>query len=1081
MRHFTSTASRILGILTFVLLIMLSMSPHAGAAPVTIQIGSLANDVAWDYQAGGQQHGGDMSGTIPLGNINSTETRVRAFIKFDITAFAGKTLENATLNLPRETVYGVVGGTHNVSVDMVDYDAGAGPFASSPALIGLSVTAGTTYNVSNPAANYAVNITSAVQTAIQRGYSYVTFRIKDNTIDASSASPYMLLLNTGPSLTLTEAPSISLGDTNTNIAWDYAGGTQFHTGLWEGIIPVGNINPTPTHTRAFIKFPISEFLGRILSGATFTLPRYTSWNIVPSTITHILAVDLVDYDAGATAFSNSPPLIERTITSGPTFGVTNSVGTYRVDVTSIVQTAISRGYQYVTFRIRDLTVEAGSDWPAHVFFAGTPTLALAEQSLSLVENGVGRVSIHNIGSGAPLAIEQYAAQQLQAAFTTATGVTPPINPTTASAVQIKLGLASDFTTPVGTTNEQAYRYWRAADGHIEVIGNSPGALMWAVGDFCRNVLNISWPVANGQIARIGADRPTLRIDKVDVLNWPDFTRRGWTIGDNTDGYGYNDLIGNWMAHTGGNVNIVPMSQVDNAQAKRLARGIEPDTSMHSFSWLIPPNEFGTCHPEYFPLIGGNRVVSTDPNSTNVQLCLSNPDVLSTTVEKAQIWLDIYPEVAVFGVSPNDGPDGWCQCANCEAWDGDQAGQGKYSNRLIHFCNLVAQGIATSHPDRMIGTLAYARAVDPPTIAVHPKVAITFATGGRNFMKKLTDPTDSVNAMIMNRLNGWLAKSSHIQLWEYYYYTGIERIAVPWTRTLCTEFVELHAAGLEGIVAETVPKFWSGMSLFSYAFSRLSWDSTLTYDDIMADFCNERYGPAAAYMYLFHRLYEDTIYANVPSMPALGPGEQLISPTFTNTQLATLDSYLTSAASIASSTGTTYHQSQVAAERSLFDSMLALRIDPATTPGIGPNLINDSGAELYPSDDGPWDIDVQSGNYSFDRPTSGAHSGTQSLRIHSTGASGWSRWHQAVSGFVVGKKYTVRIWVKATSGASGQIWMINNDHAHHVTLNFIDTGNQWVMLVVPEFTATHAGGIFYMNSFGTGDVYFDDIFIAQLPD
>lgn len=1044
---------------------------------MTIPLGSTSDHLAWDYWAGGQFHSGLFYNSIPLGHINTVPTGVRAFIKFDISALAGKTLQDATLTLPRNTVFAVGSpATHQVGVKLVDYDAGAGAFNNSPTLISRPVSVAGTVSFSNESAWFSINVTEAVQAAIDRGYSYVTLRLNDNSAEAGGVAPSYVFLASDPSLVVTEAPPIAMGNAAVNVAWDYRAGSQFHNGSWNGILPVGNINTVPTQVRTFLKFDISNYAGRTLSAATLTLPRAAAYAV---TGTHNIGIDLVDYDAGSAAFANSPLLVGRSATAGATVNVSNAATSYSVNITPIIQAAIDRGYDYATIRLNDNTVDAGSVAPSYVFFATNPTLSVAEPAMTLVENGVSRVSIHNIYPGTPHIAEIHAATQLQTAIARATGVTPAINPSTPAPIRINIGLASQFATGVGIADEQAYTYRRSGANEVELVANTSAGVLWAVDDFCRDVLDVTWPLADGQVTRVGPVQPTLKINPLPKVTWPDLPRRGWIIANNTDGFHYNDLICDWMAHTRQNLIYNPANQLDSARIKKLKNGIEPDTTMHSFWWIIPGSMFAE-HPLWFPVLNGNRTGPTPENfsSIHVQLCVSNPEVLQKVIDEALAKFAAYPEMQVFGVCQNDGNFGWCECANCKAWDGPQLGTGKYSNRLIHFVNLVAQAIAPTYPDKKISTYAYGETIWPPTIDVEPNVAITFTTGGRNYMKKLTDTSDPRNAEVMSNLTGWLAKAEHVQFWEYYYYSGLERCAMPWARTLCAELSELQALGVEGMCSETYLQYWKGMSLFSYAFSRLTWDTNITYDQILKDFCAERYGAAAAVMEDFHRFYEDTIYAQVPTMTMMAPGEQLLPPAFTNAQINTLDSYLTSAESIANANGTPYQQGELAKERALFVSFKKLREDPTTIPGIGLNRLANPGAE---SGSTSWGNNTQFGDYSYDTPTGGAHTGTKSFRIQCTGNAGWSRWYQNVSGFVPGEKYAIQAWVKADPGAFGEIWMITG--GLQVRLAFMETNGQWARIVCPEFTvpaSSNGTGIFYMNCHGTGNAYFDDMFLAKLP-
>jgi hypothetical protein len=1047
-------------------------------AEITIPLGNTAQNLAWDYSTGSQFHNGAWAGSIAVGNINSLPTRVRSFLKFDLLPLNGKTISGAVLSVPTKMAAGMYPETpHAISVALVEYDAGSGAFGNSPELVSRAVVTGTTANVTPAHSTWQVDVTALIHEATKRGYRFATIRLNDKTADEGTLWPCYVLFNPSASLAVTEAASIALKDPANDIAWDYLGGGNFRHGSWNGSIPTGNLNTLPTRVQSFLKFDISALAGKTVSSASLNLPGNMAETMWPDNAPHNIGVKFVDYSAGSGTFSNSPLLLNRPTIAAATFNVTNSGTGYSANVTTAVQTALSRGYSHAVFRVNNNTADSGTTRPLYVLFSSSATLSVAEPTWTLVENGVSKVSIH-YASPSPTAVEIYAANLLRTGFGVATGALPSITPQTPAAIQIRLGTSPNFQTGVGDADEQAYRCRRTNDHKIELVANSPQGVLWAVDDFCRNELKVTWPVADGQAALIGPLRPTLILGRLDRLQKPDFSKRGWIIGDNANGLNYNDLICDWMARTRQNLNFTfyhLLGHPINAQAKRKERGIEADTSIHSFANLIPADEYGVTHPEYFPLIAGARRIPGNPAVEYPQLCLSNPSVLQISVAKARQTLDAYPEITTFGVVQNDGNDGWCQCSGCVAWDGAQAGTGVFSNRLITFVNLVAQQVAQTHPSKMIGTLAYGQTVVPPSIAVRNNVAITMTTGGRNYMKKLNDPADTRNSQVYAWLTGWLAKASHVKLWEYYYFSGIDRCASPWARTLCAELPDLKALGVKGIASETVPSMWKGMSLFSYAFSRNSWDSSLTYDQIIADFCRERYGPGADAMEQYHRFYEDTIFAKVPVMEMKAAGEQLFTKAFQTTEINTLSNMLITAENQVAQTGSSYHQGQVAKEKQLLESFKQLRIDPATKPGAGSNLVPSPGAETL----GPWAFDVRRGNYTGTRPLGGAYQGTYTFRIRcNTSQAGWSRWYCPISGLTPGHKYGIRVWVKATAGAWGEIWVKTG--GAQASIAYMDTKNLWAMLVIPEFVASETSGYLYLNAFGTEDVYFDAMYIGKIP-
>jgi hypothetical protein len=328
-----------------------------------------------------------------------------------------------------------------------------------------------------------------------------------------------------------------------------------------------------------------------------------------------------------------------------------------------------------------------------------PRASAATKPMILVHDGACKVSIHNLADGAPSTVESFAAEQLRDSFQLACGVRPRINPGSPKSIQIRLGVAARFRVAVGNENAQAYAVRRTADDHIELVGNCKASVMWAVADFCKDVLHVSWPNSTDVMMLSGEQRTTLAVTDLSKIEAPDFPVRGWIIGANIDGYHYSDTIGRWMAHNRQNTlhNRFDHMHANSTDKQMWSRGIDIDTTMHTFCVLIPAGLYydkakhpESYHPEYFPLIDGKRVRPKDAASTYLQLCLSNPDVSKIVHRKIIDCFAQRPDLNVFGVGQNDGNGGWCECDHCVAMDGDQAGKRVYSNRVVHFVNSLGE-------------------------------------------------------------------------------------------------------------------------------------------------------------------------------------------------------------------------------------------------------------------------------------------------------------------------------------------------------------------------------------------------------
>ena len=711
----------------------------------------------------------------------------------------------------------------------------------------------------------------------------------------------------------------------------------------------------------------------------------------------------------------------------------------------------------------------------------------AVEPLTLVEGDLGHVSIHNVVGGTPTAVEIYAAEQLQEAFLLATGFEPQINPDKPAEIEIRLGL-SRYVGDAGHESDQAYALRRVGD-HIELVGNSPAAVMWAAADFARQYLRVAWPIANDVMVLTEGPRASVVVGELDKVEAPDLDIRGWIVGANIDGYHYSHDIGNFMAHNRQNTlhNRIDHMHRGGAYDNMVARGIDVETTGHTFVMLIPAevyydeeNHPESFHPEFFPLIDGERV-KPGYASLHLQLCLSNHDVLDIVVDKIAQGFETYPDLKVYGVGQNDGSGGWCECGHCVMMDGDQAGTGVYSNRLFTFINALADTVGRLYPEKKIGTFAGGM---PPDFDIRDNVEVTFIlAGGWNYLRKLTDPTDSLNVAVISRLKGWLARSNNVHFWAHHWTSGNDSCPAPFARTVAEGLAGLKELGLKGVCGETRPPYWPGQRVFFYAMARAAWNTSISFDEILDDFSRAAYGPAAEAMKSFYLLYERRIYEHVPFLPRDGATEQLYPSAFSAADLDSLEVYVAVAeAAVAGSLReddptADANAAAVAEVRGMFGRFRALSIDPVDIPGIGPNLVINPGAEADSTD---WLTNVLygMGDYAFSTPSGGSHTGERSFAIECTGKAGQAaRWYQVEIPVTEGRKYAVRAWVRASGEATGAVEIYA---PKRIPLGWVDSGDEWARLVLPEFTAKGPTIGIYPTSHACGTVYFDDLFVAELP-
>jgi hypothetical protein len=698
-----------------------------------------------------------------------------------------------------------------------------------------------------------------------------------------------------------------------------------------------------------------------------------------------------------------------------------------------------------------------------------------DESLRLITDGKCFVTIVNVGSPGP--VEKHAAELLQEAFSKACGVKPGINSSekVSGFVEIRLGLSGNFKTPVGESSEQAYAIRREGNA-IELVGNSPSAVLWAVSDFCERILNVSRPTL-GDLRHRGPIQSTLEVNDLNIVELPDFDVRGWIIASCEDGPMYNQHIVDFMGSNRQNMIKSILFHYPVVRDRLQQFGIAGDTNTHSF-YLEIPDTYYAAHPEYFPLLGGKRTKIYDGNNggNGPNMCVSNDEVAQIIIGMARDAFRKYPELRIFPVASNDSGI-WCQCEKCRAWDGPQAGKECYSNRLIRLVNKVANAIAKEFPDRKIGTLAYSNWIEPPTIEVAPNVIVSFCPGMRNYARKLTDPNDATNRKVLANLKGWLDKACYVYFYEYYETESLQYCPSPIAKVLVEEYADLKKLGLKGIESEIIYGKWNLTGRLAYIASRSMWDTNLTYDQILEDYCNKMYGPAAQAMTSYHSLYDQTILEKVDLLTTNMEFIQDLSLIFSPKQMAELEGYLKKAEQAVNERGTTEDKQSVTAEWASFKTIRRLAIDPRAISGIGPNLLCNSGAEENLNAAG-WFTNIQNGDYELAVDDHIAHSGKRSFRINCKGKPGWARWGLPSIPVEKGQRYALSVWAR---GPGGKVLIWQNNLMDKTHIGWSGTGDQWKRIVIPEFVAKTDNILLCLETYGTGTVYYDDVFMAKLPD
>jgi hypothetical protein len=143
---------------------------------------------------------------------------------------------------------------------------------------------------------------------------------------------------------------------------------------------------------------------------------------------------------------------------------------------------------------------------------------------------------------------------------------------------------------------------------------------------------------------------------------------------------------------------------------------------HNLHKLVPPDTYRRSHPEFYPLVRGNRIAPA--GNVGWQPCFTADGIVGETVRNICEYLERNPDAKSFSLGANDG-SGYCGCSRCAAVDGTKInalGIPSKSESYYSWCNRVAEGVLEKYPGRNFGLLAYVDVIEPPrSEPLHPRI------------------------------------------------------------------------------------------------------------------------------------------------------------------------------------------------------------------------------------------------------------------------------------------------------------------------------------------------------------------------
>ena len=257
--------------------------------------------------------------------------------------------------------------------------------------------------------------------------------------------------------------------------------------------------------------------------------------------------------------------------------------------------------------------------------------------------------------------------------------------------------------------------------------------------------------------------------------------------------------------------------------------------VHTFNPLLPSEQYGETHPEYYALINGER-----RPGRHSQWCLTNPEVFEIVAARIDSIFQANPGMKTISVSQNDGNDTYCTCPECKAVD---EYEGSPSGNLIRFMNKLAERF----PDKEFSTLAYLYSVQPPQ-HVKPLPNVNIMLCDIDCRREVPLTENESGKEFMKALEGWGKISNNIFVWDY----GInfDNLVSPFPNfhILQPNMLEFKKNGATMLFEQVNGNRGTDFAeLRAYVIAKLMWDPEQDVEALIDEFMEGYYGEAARYI------------------------------------------------------------------------------------------------------------------------------------------------------------------------------------------------------------------------------------------
>jgi len=325
----------------------------------------------------------------------------------------------------------------------------------------------------------------------------------------------------------------------------------------------------------------------------------------------------------------------------------------------------------------------------------------------------------------------------------------------------------------------------------------------------------------GELGTIVPETKTLSVKVQDTLEMPSFAARQFQLSNGQEWTRFQRTGGRYFK---------------GAHGIKLPKGVDEKS-----------------HPEIYALVKGKR--------QGPQLCLSNPETLRFSVQRAREFFKENPQEYWYGMGPED-KAGFCECEGCKALDGGDwdafSGELSMTDRYVWFFNQVLDELKKDYPDKKIAFYIYHAYMRPPVrVKPNPNIVGAIAPIALCRIHGMDNPICPERSYLKGLIAEW--KKQINEVYERGYWSNLADPGMWFVQTsrLKDEISNYHQFGIEGFRTECFGN-WAVEGPSLYFAGRLMWNADLSTDALLQDYCDKLFGPAAKPMMEYFTLIDQRL-------------------------------------------------------------------------------------------------------------------------------------------------------------------------------------------------------------------------------